>query len=121
MFGRVCAISQGPVRTAECGATGAVGRRTGGHGRVAGTADGVGQTGAGEGGLGQSDPRGAELVFGEQPPDWYAGGSAVVPGPCGGLVRAAEGRRPAAVARAVEASGRLPAHHRMVDAEARRV
>src|ERR1019366_10603831 len=33
-------------------------------------------------------------------------------------IRAAEGRRPAAAARAVEASGRLPAHHRMGYAEA---
>ena len=40
---------------------------TGGDAGVAGTANGIGQTGAGEGGLGQSDPRRAELVFGEQP------------------------------------------------------
>src|ERR1700690_16044 len=118
MFGRVCAISQGPVRTAECGATGAVGRRTGGHGRVAGTADGVGQTGAGEGGLGQSDPRGAELVFGEQPADRSTGGSAAIPGPCGGLVWAEEGGRSAAVARTEQASGGLPAHPGMVGTEA---
>ena len=50
-----------------------------------------------------------------------AGGSAVVPGPCRGLVRAEEGRRPAAVARAEQASRRLPAHHRMAGAEAGRV
>src|ERR1022692_4838205 len=115
------AVSQGPVRAAECGAAVAVGRRTGGHGRVAGTTDGIGQTGTSKGGLGQSNPRGAELVFGEQPSDWRARGNAVVSGSCGGLVRAAEGRRPAAAARAVEASRRLPAHHRMVDTETRRV
>ena len=40
------------------------GRRVGGHGGVAGATDGVGQTGAGDGGLGQSDPCGAERVFG---------------------------------------------------------
>ena len=36
-----------------------------------------------------------------------AGGSAVVPGPCGGLVRAAEGGRPAAAARAIASIGSI--------------
>src|SRR5438552_17222456 len=53
--------------------------------------------------------------------DWRAGGSAVVPGPCGGLVRAEKGRRPAAPAGAEQASHRLPAHHRMAATEARGV
>ena len=39
--------------------------------------------------------------------DWRAGGNAAVPGSCGGLVRATEGKRPAAVARAEQASRRL--------------
>src|SRR5437588_3326042 len=39
------------VRAAERGPAGAVGRRDGGDARVAGAADGIGQTGAGEGGL----------------------------------------------------------------------
>jgi hypothetical protein len=67
---------------------------------VAGAANGIGETGAGEGRFGQSDPRRTELVFGEQPADWRPGGSANVPGPCRRLVRAAQGRRPAAPARA---------------------
>ena len=117
-LGRIRAVSQGPVRAAECGAAAAAGRRDGGDAGVAGAADGIGQTGAGEGGLGQSDPRGAERVFGEQPADWGAGGSAVYLD----HVEVWYGQRKvedlAAAARAVQASRRLPAHHRMAGAEA---
>src|SRR5229473_2276091 len=108
---RVRAVSQGPVRAAECGPAGPASRRDGGHAGATGGTDGIGETRAGEGGLGQSDPRGAEFVFGEQPFDWGAGGSAVVPGSCGGLVRAAANRRSAAAARAGQASHRLSAYY----------
>jgi hypothetical protein len=106
---------------AQCRAAGPLGGRNRGDAGVAGAADGIGQTRAGESGLGQSDPRGAELVFGEQPLDWGAGGSAVVLGPCRGLVRTAKGGRLAAAARPGQASHRLPAHHRMAGAQARRL
>ncbi len=119
--GRVRAVSERSVRAAQCRAAGALGGRDGGDAGVAGAADGIGQTGAGESGLGQSDPRRAELVFGEQPLDWGAGGSAVVLGPRRGLVRTEKGGRPAAAARPGQASHRLPAHHRMAGAQARRV
>ena len=54
---------------------------------------------------------GRNSVFGQQPADRRAGGSEITPGPCRGLVRGAEGGRPAAAARAEQASHRLPAHH----------
>jgi len=61
-FSRACC-------TAECGPADRGWPKRCGDAGVAGAANGIGQTGARKGGLGQSDPRGAELVLGEQPFD----------------------------------------------------
>ena len=46
-----------------------------------------------------------QRVLGAEPVDRRAGGDAAVHGPCGGLVRAEEGRRDATLTRAAEARG----------------
>jgi hypothetical protein len=71
-FGSVAgyeAFLQGSVCAVECRPSSASGRRAGGDAGVAGAADGIGQARTGEGGLRESDPRGPERVFGEQPAD----------------------------------------------------
>src|SRR5208337_46326 len=102
--GRVRAVPAGNVRALKRGAQATADGRAGGDERVAGTAHGVLQAGAGEGGLGQSDLRGSECVFGAEPVDRRAGGGAALHGPGGSLVRAEEGRADAADARAAKAS-----------------
>ena len=110
---------QGLFERLNAGRKPTAGGRDEGDAGVAGTAHGVLQAGASEGGLGQSDLRRSECVLGAQPVDRRAGGSATVPGPGRSLVRPEEGGAAAAVAGAAEASGGLPPHHRLVSAQAR--
>ena len=91
--GRVPAVSAGDVRALERRAQAAAGGRDGGDEGVAGTAHGIVQARAGEGGLGQPDLCGPQRVLGAEPVDRRAGGGAAVHGPGGGLVRAEEGRK----------------------------
>ena len=86
-------VSGRDVRAVERRAETTTGRRDGGDAGVAGTAHGADQARAGEGGLGQPDLCGPQRVLGAEPVDRRAGGGAAAAhGPCGGLVRAEEGR-----------------------------
>ncbi len=75
----------------------------------------------GAGGLRQHHPRGPQRLLGEQPPDRRAGGGAAVARTPGGLVCRQQVEETAAAAGPGQASRRLPAHHRLAGAQARRL